>query len=283
MFACLQVLPREMSPLARVRAKYHPAPPRLARVNLPAGAPFFCLEVHAGKSGVPWDAVERAAGRLRTRILPPVGVCLPPPVQLAKGREIAGLRVFEPKRLPAFLSLRAAQQVLRGCETPARDLSVALVDPKGLFARALEPLVPLTGSLRVYCPDFSLYRAAAALLLERYGATLILSDSPACFAHSDIVVAPELSLCAGHERGLVFSQDVAASPSCRVVRGVDPILPAAIEKLRPPGIDRMLFACALFELCGAKDPELLRFDAFCLGVSEERYSIAELAALVDRK
>jgi hypothetical protein len=194
-----------------------------------------------------------------------------------------GIRPYEPKRLPALLAMRAAQQVLRKCATPAQRLSVALVDPRGVFVRSLEPLIPLAGSLRVFCPDFSIYRATAALLLERYGVTLILSDSVASFAQSDVVVAPSLHLCTGRERGLLFTPDAKTPlPGCRVALGMHPQLPDALERLRPAGIDPLLFASALFELCGVKEPELLQFQAFRIPPEDgEIFSVAELAALVD--
>ncbi len=286
MFACLQPLPKENAPLARLRQWRNPMPPQMIRVNPPTGAPFFRLEVQQGRDGIPWNAVEQAAGRLRTRMLFPEGVNPPPQPATAAGKKSAatepGIRPFEPKRLPALLALRAAQQVLRRCETPARHLSVALVDPRGLFTRSLEPLVPLVGNLRVYCPDFSLYRAAAALLLERYGMTLILSDSLGCFAQCDVVVAPELRLFTGRERGLIFTPDQDTPlPNCRVVLGVNPQLPKAAAALRPAGIDPLLFASALFELCAVKECEHLQFQAFCLPLREESFSIADLASLLD--
>lgn len=283
MFACLQPLPRETAPWARLRARRHPEPPRMVRVNPPTGAPFFRLEVREGRNGIPWNEVERAAARLRTRMILPEGVELPAaPRACVKGE--AGLRLYEPKRLPALLAMRAAQQTLRKCAAPAQRLTAALVDPRGVFTRSLEPLVPLAGNLRVYCPDFSIYRAAAALLLERYGMTLILSDSVACFAQCDVVVAPKLELFTGRERGLIFTPDAlrdARLRRCHVVRGLDPQLPPALEALRPPGIDPLLFASALFELCAVREMEHLPFGAFSLPGNGEGATLEELAAMVD--
>jgi len=264
------------------------------RVNVPGGAPFFRIEAARRKGkgalkqgALPWAEIERAAGRLRTKMLFPEGV-QPPALALpgeqrsaAQAQLEPGLRAFAPRRLPLLLCLRAAQEALRLSHLPARELRVTVVDQKGLLCRSLEPLVPLAGSLRVYTPDFGQYRAAAAQLLRRHGVTLILSDSPACFAQSHVVIADDLSLFTGRESGLVFTPDaVTARPGCRAVRMRGPILPGACESLCPPGIDPLLFACALYELCGVKEMERLRFGHYAFdGVSRE-FSMEELAASV---
>ena len=154
MFACLVVNPKE----ARWR---RPGPPALARVNPPGGAPFFRLEAARYRGELPWAEIERAAGRLRTKMLFPEGIQppAPPPAQSAAQAQLEpGLRAFAPKRLPLLLCLRAAQEALRLMPLPARELRVTIVDRRGLLCRFLEPLVPLAGSLRVYTPDFGLYK-----------------------------------------------------------------------------------------------------------------------------
>ena len=279
MFACLTLLPREARLLRR------PAPPRLLRVDCPGGAPFFRLEAQCRKGASPdWAAIEQAAGRLRTKMLFPEGVEPPLPPETtspARARLEPGLRAFVPRRLPLLLSLRTAQQVLRASKTPARELCVTVVDSEGALCRSLEPLVPLAGSLRVFTPDFTAYRATAAQLLVRYGAALVLSDSPACFAQSDIVVADELRLFTGRERGLIFTPDPSPLPGCRVLRCRQPELPGAYAPLCPEGIAPLLFAGALYELCGVKEMERLRFDHYAFDGVSERYALAELSAILD--
>jgi len=291
MFACLQITKD-----TRLRRK--PVPPALARVELPGGAPFFRLEAAQRKSTtrgeqhdtLPWDEIERAAGRLRTRMLFPEGIA-PPPTPAARSAAQAqmepGLRAFAPRRLPLLLCLRTAQQVLQASHVPARQLRVTVVDSKGALTRLLEPLVPLAGSLRVFTPDPSLYRAAAQQLQRRFGIALILSSSPGCFAQSHVVVADDLRLFTGREAGLIFTPDseMALSGSCaapRVVRCGAPVLPEAQGRLCPPGIDPMNFACALYELCGVKEIERLRFADFGFDGVSQTYTLEDLAGMVDK-
>ena len=267
MFACLVIDQKE----ARWR---RPPAPALVRVNPPGGAPFFRIEAARRRAALPWAEIERAAGRLRTKMVFPEGAA--PPAE-------SGLRAYAPKKLPLLLCLRAAQEALRHSSLPARELRVTVVDPKGVLCRSLEPLVPLAGSLRVYCPDFSLYRATAAQLLRRTGASLILSDSPACFAQSHVIVAGELSLFTGREGGLIFTPgSETARPDCRVVRLREPLLPEAYAPLCPPGIDPAQFACALYELCGIKEMERLRFGRYTLDGVSHALSTEDIASLVGR-
>jgi|GEM_PF-1428310 len=286
MFACVQLIP---AAAPRLLERRRPQPPALVRVNAQGGAPFFRLEVPTRKgrqAELPWAAMEQAAGRLRTRLLFPEGVIPPPPPQArsaAQAQLEPGLRAFQPKRLPLLLCLRAARQVLLAAQTPARQLRVTVVDTKGVLCHAVELLVPLAGSLRVYTPDFSMYRSAAARVLHRHGATLILSDSAGCFAQSHVIIADDLQLFTGREPGLIFTPDISTNlAGCRVVRCHAPQLPEAYAKLCPPGIDPLQFACALFELCGVKELERLPFDHYAFDGVSGRYSVQDLARLLDK-
>ncbi|MDR2686939.1 MAG: hypothetical protein LBB75_04245 [Oscillospiraceae bacterium] len=280
MFACLQITK------ARPRGWRRAAPPALVRVEPPGGAPFFRLEVtRRGRGELPWAEIERAAGRLRTRMMFPEGLCPPPPPpprSAAQAQLEPGLRAFVPRRLPLLLCLRAAQQVLQAARAPARQLRVTVVDSRGVLARQLEPLVPLAGSLRVFTPDPGLYRAAAEQLQRRYGVALVVSDSPACFAQSHVVVADGLRLFTGRESGLILTPDAAtALPGCRAARCGEPVLPEAYARLCPPGIDPLRFACALYELCGVKEMERLRFTHFSFDGVGQAFTLEDLAGMVD--
>jgi len=281
MFACLQITKD-----SRLRGWRKPAPPALVRVEPPGGAPFFRLEAtRRGKNGLPWAEIERAAGRLRTRMLFPEGTTPPPPPAArtpSQAQLEPGLRAFAPRRLPLLLCLRLAQQILQASQTPARHLRVTVVDSKGALTRQLEPLVPLAGSLRVYTPEPAIYRTAAEQLQRRYGIALIVSDSPACFAQSHLVVADDLRLFTGRESGLVLTPDTDTRlPACRVVRCGAPLLPEAHAPLCPPGIAPLQFACALHELCGVKEMERLRFTHFAFDGVSQAYTLENLAKILD--
>jgi len=289
MFACLQITKEA----PRLRGWRKAAPPALVRVDPPGGAPFFRLEAayraRAGKStargDLPWAEIERTAGRLRTRMLLPEGIYPPPlpsPRSASQTQLEPGLRAFVPRRLPLLLCLRAAQQILQAARVPARQLRVTVVDSKGALTRQLEPLVPLAGSLRVFTPEPGLYRAAAEQLQRRYGVTLVVSDSPACFAQSHVVVAEDLRLFTGRESGLILSPDAETPlPGCRAARCGDPLLPESYARLCPPGIDPLRFACALHELCGVKEMERLRFSHFSFDGVSQRFTVEDLAGVVD--
>jgi hypothetical protein len=284
-FACVQMIPPEATPLLKRRK---PPQPCLVRVNLPGGVPFFRLEVPQRKGAeLPFGAMECAAGRLRTRLLLPKGMALPAPPKAcspAQAQLEPGLRAFAPKRLPLLLCLRAAQQALCAANTPPQQLRVTVVDAKGVLCHNIETLVPLAGSLRVLTSEFPPYRKAAAQLLHRYGATLILSDSPGCFAQSHVIVADDLRRFTGCERGLIFTPDAGAPPrGCRVVRCQAPQLPPAYAALCPPDIDPLLFASALYELCGVKELERLPFGRFAFDGASRALRVEDLARIVDQE
>ncbi len=283
MFVCLHINPKEM----RLKDRRKPAALSLVRIEPPGSAPFFRLEVtqRRGCKELPWNEIEQMAGRLRTRMLFPAGI-MPPPQPAARSAAQAqlepGLRAFVPKRLPLLLSLQAARRVLQAATTPPRDLRVTVVDTKGVLCRNLEALVPLAGSLRVFTPDPKLYRAAAEQLQLRYGVALIISSSPGCFAQSHVVIADDLQLFTGREGGLIFTPDSEHTLSgCRVVRCGEPLLPPQHAQLCPPGIDPLLFACALYELCGLKEMERLQFSHFTFDAVSQTFTIDDLAGTLD--
>jgi len=280
MFACLTLSQ------AQGRAWRKPAAPQLVRVEVPNGAPFFLLQAQSRKGQLDFNAIEQAAGRLRTKMLFPQGMELPPVPQAssaAKAQLEPGLRAFAPRRLPLLLCLRFAQQVLRASRIPARSRSVTIVDQKGMLCRSLEPFVQLAGSLRVFTPEPAAYRATAEQLLRRYGITLIVSSSPACFVQSDVVVADDLKLFTGRERGIIFTPNPLerSLPGLRVVQCEQPTLPVPYGSLCPPGIDLMLFASALYELCGVKEMERLSFGRYGFAGTSEALPLEKISALLD--
>lgn len=283
MFACLQINPKDA---ARLRGRHKTPPHTLVRVEPPAGAPFFLLEATRRKNSkdLPWNEIEHTAGRLRTRMLFPEGVTpppAPPAASAAQAQLEPGLRAYAPKRLPLLLCLRMAQQVLQLSHVPARELRVTVVDSKGALRRQLEGLVPLAGSLRVFTPEPALYRATAEQLQRRYGIALVVSDSVGSFAQSHVVIADDLRLFTGREKGLIFTPDTQPPISgCRVLRFGPPVLPQAYAALCPPGIAPLHFACALYELCGVKQMERMqvshiRFD----GISQD-YTPEDVASML---
>lgn len=278
MFACLEL--REPRTL---RERRRPVPPTLARVECPGGAPFFRMEAVCRKGRPDWAAIEHTAGRLRTKILAAQGVTLPqlPPRSQARMYMEPGLRAFVPRRLPMLLQLRLAQQVLRLSHIPPKQRCITLVDAKGSLCRCMEPFIPLAGNLRVFTLDLPAWRSTALQLQSRYGAALVLSDSPGCFAHCDLVIADDLSRFTGSESGLIFTPDPQPLPGCRVVRCGSPLLPEPYAKLCPPHIDPLQFASALYELCGVKEMERLRFGSCAFDGVSEAYSPAGLARILD--
>jgi hypothetical protein len=232
----------------------------LTRVNIPGGAPFYRLDTKPRRGILPWNEIERCAGRLRTKLLLPADVSLPESHILpADSRHPdPGMREFKARRLPLMLAVRLAAEILRNCAVPPQDLRITFVDPDGNCTKGLEPLVMLAGSLRVYTHEPAAYRQTAASLLNRYGVTLLVSDSPQSFANADLVICDNLSLLTGRERGLICTSDNTRSlPDCRVARIGQVFLPPPLDSLIPPDFDPVRFAAALYELCGVKEMDRL--------------------------
>jgi len=97
------------------------------------------------------------------------------------------------------------------------------------------------------------------------------------------VIADDLRLFTGRETGLIFTPDTETRlQGCRVLRCGAPVLPEAQGRLCPPGIDPLLFACALYELCGVKEMERLQFADYGFDGVSRACTLEDLAGLVDK-
>lgn len=250
MFAVLTVKEREKDFLTRFSYLFHEPQPVLERVNVLGSAPFFVLTVVRDKKGkVDPDEVCRLLGRCASRLLLSEGTSLPSHPRIA---------AFRPELLPAILLFNSALRLLEKSGLPPEKLSVVLFDENAVFADKAEKLVRRASVIRVCTTRPEAYEETRRSLLRDWGLPLVVSENAGSCTDCDFAISPFgdggdalsgfIALRRKGEEGFVR------------VRGEGLSLPAGFESVRPDGVGPLLFASALYELCGAALLGDLRYD-----------------------
>lgn len=233
MFVTLSVAP------PKTRRKRNREPPLLIeRIALPGAFSFYRMTVRPRGSVLPWNAVAAAAGSLRGRFLLPKGVTAP---------EGSGVGVFVPEKLPLFLLLNLAADVLAHRKVQAADVTV--LDPAGVLSGRVERLVPFAGTLRVLTARPERYAEVRRSLLEEAGLSLCLAPPTAPLPERGVLLSLSAERVPRTFGGLLITGENRLFLHGETFAGRDVLLPPELEALRPPGIDRVQFASALEECC----------------------------------
>lgn len=249
MFVALSVV---SPPKGRRRRKNVPAV-TAQRVALPGAVSFYRLTAQSVNGEVPWRAVSEKAGKLRAFLLLPKGV---------SPEKASGVREFLPKTLPQVLLLNAAVDVLKKQQLPAPETQITVVDEAAVLAERIDLLAPFAGTLRVLTAKPERYAFAQRRLMEGFGLSLCVCAAEAPLPENGVLLTRSAARAPRLFRGLIFSFDRRRFLFAETFAAADVTLPPKFEALRPPGIDKLQFAAALYERCGIKELEniTLTFD-----------------------
>ena len=230
------------------RKRKRNAPLTVERIAVPGAFSFYRMTVQTNSRQLPWNAIAEAAGSLRGCFLLPPGLTVPPECRV---------RAFVPQVLPQFLLFNFGVFVLNRRGVRKADLTV--VDPQALFADRLERLLPFAATLRVLTARPACYSSTRRRLLELCGLTVCVAPLYAPLPEHGVLLSLSAARVPRLFDGLLFTNENRRLLRGETVVGKDVLLPPRIEALRPPGIDRVQFASALFERCGAEELQSVRF------------------------
>ncbi len=206
------------------------------------------MTVQTRRDLLPWTAIAEVAGTLRTCFLLPQGT-VPPPG--------CGVRTFSAAVLPQFLLLNLGVSVLRSRAVQSAALTV--VDPQAVLAGQLDLLVPFARTLRVLTDAPLRFAPLQQKLLNERGLALSVAPAGAPLPEHGVLLSLSAARVPRLFDGLLITNKNRRLLRGETVAGKDVVLPPKIEALRPPGIDRVQFASALFERCGVRALGTLRF------------------------
>lgn len=207
------------------------------RIVLPDGEAFFTVttEKHLGR--VPWKKLESCMGILRKDVILKGGVTLP---------EGCSITEFSPEIYPRILLMNTAVSKLKG----SRHRSLVVYDEKGLYMENMDNLACIFDRIRVVTSVADKYDNVARKLMENSGFSLEVSEKSSYDA--DVVISHRCNVPL-YFSGRVFTNERRFLMNAEVNAGCNIDLPEEYEKLRPEGVESLVFASALYEKCKVKN------------------------------
>lgn len=165
---------------------------------------------------------------------------------------------FHPGKLPALLLFNSFCDYSESLHFPATKSSLTVFDAEAVYTDVIYKTVNLFGKIEVYTKKRSIYEKTAAELLDEYGVTVPVRDSfNGKAVSSTVILSPDEVPFCDFFPGIIFTLSENAPPCNCLIKGEGIDLPAEYELLRPGGIDKMTFACALYEKANVKNLENL--------------------------
>lgn len=220
------------------------------RINLPSGDVFFVVSVEKSFGKVPWKKLERSLGILRQCVVLPQGAEVPEGIKIT---------TFEPDVLERLLLMNSAADYIIGHKEKFICRSLTVFDELGIYTDYIEDLVNCFGKIRIVTAHKEKYERLSGHLMETYGFSLLITereDTP-----GDVVISYRCNVPV-YFTGAVFTGEKKNLMNRSCFCGEDITLPEEYERLRPRGVGRVLFACALYEKCGENTLGKLRYDSF---------------------
>lgn len=260
MFVVLQTEERATGFLQRLREHISPDEPVLTKIAVRNGAPFFILTVKKKKHGIQWEDVTYAAGRCASRIVASKELELP---------ENGPIKRFVPEYLPFVMLFTTALEVIRKSGIPPSDVSLGVIDRRGILNHIIDKAAVRASVLKVVTDRTERYGQASEKLMDECGASLIYGTEEELLSGCNVIICND-RLDAKNAGAAVFSvfDSGVMQDTDRSFTAGNAELPKEYASVIPAGIDHMVFASALYELCGVRRLENTTYGTLYCGKTE---------------
>ena len=222
-----------------------------------AAVKSITYEHHHGRVG--WASIDRFVKAQRNRVLCTEGMALPSEL---------GYKRFESHELSRRMCENAALYLLRSLENTA--VKTALIDPDGDCVGLCEALAAYSNPVYVVTQATSIYIAQAENLLSQMGAAIRVSRSDSCLRDADLIIAPGClteALPCGSSAVILSGEKPSADQLTPVVWKYSFDLARQYHAIKPPFLDDMYFASALYAMAGVRELETELFTRCSDGVT----------------
>ena len=242
----------------RLRYRLFPPEPVIERISVLGSAPFFtltlvCDENEEVDTGEIYSLLGRCAGR--------VIVCGGTITEDEK------VKNFEPRILSSVMLFNSAVDYIKKCSLPPEKTSVAVMDFNGFQKDKLSLLVPLASNIKVITGNPEEFSPVRRRLYDDWGLAMTVTENVNEAGGCTFVIAPRTDKSNPDGGCLLYRNEYSGSTVCLSGSGVT--LPDDITKVLPP-CNSLLFASALYELCGATRLSELCFDRLADNSSKGR-------------
>ncbi len=240
MFAVVKLVQQEKSFWSRFKR------PKITseRVSLPNGECFFIITAEKKGDKVPFKDILSVSGNLSDSLIFENDFVFDSSWNYTP---------FVPTDLRKRLLFDLAVRHLQKLKLNPAETGICICDSEGLYKDSLEKMVSLAAKIHIITPDRKIYESEVKRLLFEYGVSVTLSRSFDCVANNCNVAVSHTS---GHIplsfSGLIFTNEKRPFLNSRVFSVESADLPFDYEKLRPNGVDKFIFASALYEKCKVK-------------------------------
>lgn len=239
MFATVEIKEGEAGLRAFLRDLFAEPEIEIIRNSLPEGDCFYRVLVTEHRGGLPHSQLCEKLKKLKGSVI--FNLDFPQ-------EEIIRCLEFHPRELPCLMLFNSFCDYISSLGLSPVSSSLTVFDPKGIYPRQIERLIRLFGKIEVYTANTSHYTKAAEALMEKYGVSLpVKTRFKGKAPESSVILSPEEAPFGDFFNGILFTLSEKAPPCSCIIRGEGIDLPAELELLRPGGIDKMTFACALYE------------------------------------
>lgn len=206
---------------------------------------FYQINAEKYKGKIPWKEIEEAAGKLFAKGIFSLSVS---PNASSKIKRYEG-GIFLERVL-----FKSAVKTIEKMQLDALNVCVTVFDENAYLCDLVESLVYLCANIQIVTACVNEYEKLAEKLMSKYGISLYFLPSQSSeILKSTFIISHKSDLIPKLFKGVVFTNENRRFINATVIKGENISLPEKYRKYLPNGASQTQFACALYELCGAKE------------------------------
>lgn len=235
MFAVVKIIYEEKTFFNRLKSKFNKQLPKPQTINVREGAPFYYLEIKDTQCGENCENIANILGRCSNFIIP----CE------CKITDNEYIKLYRPNLLPKIMLFNSVADVLKNKK------SFAIIDENLRFKNYIERYVNYVPVIKVFTRKPEELEELCESIFEKYGISIIVSNCENVNYSNDVTLD-------------IDNEFIIENINSKLekLKGNSFYMGIEYEKIRPIGVDKLYFASALYELCGVKKLENLKFDDF---------------------
>lgn len=257
MFITIEISHEKGSIKSRFHDLFYPPTVKIEKVQVPNSKSFFKLTAKTYRGIVPWRTIEAKASMYHTRVLLKNELKIPDEIKLIE---------YKSKVLKSRLLFNSSLNVLETMALNPCEVFVCVIDENAYMVDLVEKIVPHIARLSIVTNCLFEYEKLANKLMQNYGiSTVIKSKVDDNILNNTLIISPNSSDIPLVYSGLLFTNEKRNMMNATILTGHGINLQPQFEKFCPATIDKLDFACALYELCGADEIGLCCFEKMISG------------------